>query len=167
MEELAQELDRINDTLSQLNKVQIQFGIFDEDGSQIEEISVYNLDGTVSKQQMQLSDIMYLTEKGTISIPSKPILYNIYRQISYAMPRVLDEITDGVFNKNWETLEIRNKLEEFNWRINNIFIPNAVNMVLSSDNVISGLLNEEEDTKYTYDLKKLKKFIKSKIFFTF
>jgi len=167
MEEISNKIQQFTDLVSKMNDIKIEFGIFEEDGSKIEEISVYNLDGTVSKEKMQLSDILYLTEHGTITLPSRPILYNIYRQLGNEIPHVMEEVTDGIFNKDWGEKDIREKFQMLNWRINYIFIPNAITMVLASDNVISGLLGTEEETKYTYDLKKLKKFIKSKIFFTF
>ena len=105
-----------------VSRARIEFGVLDKDKSIMQTIQVYNLDGTVSEQEMPLSDIMYLTENGTINLPAKKILRRINEKINYE--------------------------------------------IIASDNVISGLLGQEESQKYTFDLKKLKKFLKSEIFFT-
>ena len=157
---------KINDTLKYLDKVRFEFGIFDEDANRVETIKVLNLDGTTSSQEMKLSDIMYLTERGTITIPSKPILRNTMRQIQYEFPSLTNKIVHNVIHENWTKKEIREELQLFNNRINYVLIPNAIQMIISSDNVISGILNAEEDQNYTFDLKKLQKFIKSEIFFS-
>ena len=165
LEKITQEIERISNTIDYFKKIRIIFGVFEEDGRQMETISVYNTDGTVTEEKMSLSDIMYLTEKGTIMIPPKPVLESVYGQINFYLPRMLDEIVHGIEYDNWDTIKIREKFNWFNTQINEIYIPNAITMVLSSDNFISGLLNEKEDQNYTFDLKKLKKYIKSKIFF--
>ena len=166
MNEFDKELKRISELINYVGRAQFEFGIFNEDGTKIETIKVLNLDGSISEQQMTLSEIMYLTEKGTITIPAKPILGKIFEQFFREYPKLLDEIIEGIEKNNWSKKEIREKLQWFNTRINYVFIPNAVQMIISSDNVISGILNEEEDQNYTFDLKKLKKFIKINIFFT-
>ena len=147
--------------------VRIEFGIFDEEGSQLETITVLNLDGTKSTAKMKLSEIMYLTEKGTITIPPKPVMRRIMEQVQYWMPRVVAEIFDKIKSENWGIPEIRDRLVLFNKQINDLYIPNAIASILSSDNVISGILEAEHDQNYTFDLKKLKKFIKSRIFFAY
>ncbi len=152
--------------LSFLGRVNIKFGIMDEDKNTFQEIMVLNLDGTRSTQQMPLSDIMYLTEHGTINIPPKKLLQRIKEKINREIEPILQEITNRVFADEWDEGDIRDYLILFNIQINNRLIPNAITEILSSDNVISGLLNQEEDQNYVFDLRKLKKFIKSEIFFT-
>lgn len=167
MEELFKELERIEKVTNYLNAVKFEFGIFDEDDNLEETISVYNLDGTVSTAKMKLSEIMYLTEKGTITIPAKPILRRVFQKINYELPEFLTDIFNKIREEKWGTTQLRDRLQWFNTRINEFFIPTAITEIIASDNVISGLLGEEEEQKYTYDLRKLKKFIKSKVFFTF
>ena len=67
--------DFINiDNLKILNKFQIIFGIFQEDGSKVVEVNVLNLDDTTSTTKMTIADIMYMTEYGTIVLPGRHIL---------------------------------------------------------------------------------------------
>lgn len=165
MEELIKKLENLDRITNYFNLVRITFGIFDDVGNQVEEITVLNLDGTTSKAKMKLSEIMYLTEKGTITIPPKPVMRRIMEQINYWLPRVTAEIYEKIRTENWDIPEIRDRLVLFNRQINDLYIPNAIASVLSSDNVVSGILNEKEDQNYTFDLKKLKNFIKSRIFF--
>jgi len=149
-----------------VSRARIEFGVLDKDKSIMQTIQVYNLDGTVSEQEMPLSDIMYLTENGTINLPAKKILRRINEKINYEIGDVLENIFANVVNNDWDEADVRNELILYNIRINNFLIPNAITEIIASDNVISGLLGQEESQKYTFDLKKLKKFLKSEIFFT-
>lgn len=158
-------LEELNPLLNILNKFRFEIGIFDSDSNTMETATIFNLDGSTSTVEMSLSDIMYFTEYGTITLPAKRVLERIGQKIKYEFPDEIKFIIEQVLNHDWQDNEIKRELERYNTRINTYIIPLAINEILSSDNTISGILGQEEDTHYVFDLRKLKKFIKSCIFF--
>lgn len=160
-------LENLKERLAYINKARFSIGIHDDIGDKIEEVTIFNLDGSTTKTELPLADIMYYTEYGTITLPAKKVLRTIARKIKYDFQKTLPELIHHIVHDNYDEEDIRNFLILYNeQKINNLFIEEAINEILASDNVISGILGEEEDTHYTYDLKKLKKFIKSKVFFS-
>lgn len=153
-------------TIDFVNRVRIKFGILDKDKSTIQTIQVFHLDGSTSEQEMSLSDIMYLTEHGTINLPPKKVLRRIFEKINYEIGEKVEDIIFNVINNGWKEMEVRNEFILYNERINHILIPTAIDETIASDNVISGLLSQEKSQNYVFDLQKLKKFLKSEIFFT-
>lgn len=166
MQDFFKDLNDKEEKLMFLNGLIIEFGIFEEDGTKKEEITIFNLDDTVSKKEISLNDIMYLTEKGTITLPSRPILERLKSKIEYEFKyNVYDNILNGIFNLNWKRVDIINAINLFVNKINDVLIPTTIEEIVSSNSIISGILEEEETQKYTFNLKKLKKIIKCKYFF--
>ena len=116
---------------------------------------------------MTLSDIMFFTEHGTVTLPAQRVLERICNKIKFDLQTTFPEFVRLMVREDYQEEDIRNWWILYNDnKINHFIIPNAITEILSSNNYLSGIIGEEEtEQHYTYDLKKLGKYIKSKIFF--
>ena len=128
-----------------------------------EVITIKNIDGTETSHKMSVSDIVYLTENGTLTTPPRPIIKNIENAISEKIEEELPKIIDGIIKDNWEVGRVIAEFIRINAEINLIVIPQEINKMLISNNSINNILGtKNKDTTYIYDLKKLQKFIHCK-----
>lgn len=129
-----------------------------DDGEEI--IRIKNIDGTETSHKMSVSDIVYLTETGTLTTPPRPIIKNIEEAISKKLEIELPRIIDGIIKEYWEMGRVIGEFYKINIEINSIIIPQEINKMLASNNSINNIIGtKNEDTTYIYDLKKLQKFI--------
>lgn len=150
---------------SELNKYSIAIGIFDEDSNKEEEATLKNPDGTTSKINLAMGDIMYFIENGTIVLPENPILRNIIEICQPRLEQILDEIFTGVVENNWGANEIRAKLMAFVNEINSVYVHSGIEKTVREGNNINELLNKSNHENYLISLDKLKKYLKCKLIF--
>jgi len=111
---------------------------------------------------MEVGDIMYLTEHGTLTIPARPILDNCMYYISTNLDNELDKIIDGVLTYNWTKDDIMKRLNEFAIKTE-IYVKSKMEQIVTTSANLANLLNVEDENKYLYDLRQLKNYIKCKI----
>ena len=143
-----------------LNQYAIEFGIFQEDGNALIDVNILELDDTTTLQKINVADIMYFTEMGTITIPGKHLLEKSIGYINHALEETLDSITDDIFlNDN------RNIVEKLNSLCNRIesYVKSLFVNEIKKTNKLGVLLNQKDENKYFYDLKDLSKYIKCKL----
>lgn len=159
--------ENLEKKLSYLKKIKISFGIQEEIGDKVEKVKIFNLDGSTTESEMTLSDIMFFTEHGTVTLPAQRVLERICNKIKFDLQTTFPEFVRLMVREDYQEEDIRNWWILYNDnKINHFIIPNAITEILSSNNYLSGIIGEEEtEQHYTYDLKKLGKYIKSKIFF--
>lgn len=153
--------------LKVLDKVRIEFGIFEEDGSKEVKYITYDLDGNeIGEQTETLRNIMYLTEKGTITLPAYRILDRIMGMINETIEPYIKEIVDHVMKDNGSIDFINKELQRYTDYVNMHIISTAIDDIIAQQNNITNILQDDENTsvKAVYSLKSLKKFIKCKFF---
>ncbi|MCI6330178.1 MAG: hypothetical protein MR775_05080 [Erysipelotrichaceae bacterium] len=150
------------DKLNILNKFRIEFGIFQEDGTKVVDVDVLNTDETTSTTQMSIADIMYFTETGTMMLPGRHILDKCLIYINDRLDSVLDIIITDILERDISENEIQSKLTEFvieiEYYVKAVFIATIHNV-----NNLGTLLNQDDENRYLYDLKKLQKYVKCKL----
>lgn len=149
-------------TIDFLSRISIEFGIFTEDAIKSVTVNILNTDETTSQIQMEVGDIMYLTEHGTLTIPARPILDNCMYYISTNLDNELDKIIDGVLTYNWTKDDIMKRLNEFAIKTE-IYVKSKMEQIVTTSANLANLLNVEDENKYLYDLRQLKNYIKCKI----
>lgn len=145
-----------------LNNYYFEIGILDEDRYRTVEVNVLNTDDSITKIEMQLEEVLYLTEHGTMTIPPRPILQNTFGYISNKLKAAIDEIFIGVFSKNWTEREIEVRLRDLERQIE-AYIQNQASAMVSSNATLANIINVKDENKYLYDLNKLKSYIKCRI----
>ena len=125
-----------------------------------EVITIKNIDGTETSHEMSVSDIIYLSETGTLNTPPRPFIKNIEDEISKKLDEELPKIVDGIIKEDWEIGRVIAEFTRINAEINGTLIPKVLNEMLSSNNYINNIIGTKNDEyTYIYDLKKLVKFI--------
>lgn len=158
--------DRIK-VLKVLENTRLQFGIFDEDGSQEVKYITYDLDGNeIGEESTTLRDIMYLTEKGTIVLPAYRILERIMGMIQETIEPYIDNIIHKVMAEDGTAQDIKIEMEKYADYVNMHIISSVIDSIIAEQNNITNILEDTEKTsvKAVYSLKTLKKFIKCKFF---
>lgn len=161
-DQLVKEINDKLDVISVLNKYEIEFGVLQEDEFIPVKVNVLNPDETTSEVDMTIGDIMYFTEKGTITIPPRPILNDCLLWVNQQINRIIDKIVDGVFNGFWTEDRIDSEMFAFGLQIQDHARMLLENMIRSSTN-LSSLLDQTDEKQFLYDLNKLKNHIKCKI----
>lgn len=165
MNNLINDFEKKLKIINSLSQYSIEFGIFTEDGIKSVTVNVLNTDDTITKTTMDIGDIMYLTEHGTLTIPARPILDNCMYYISTNLENTLDKIVESIIEFDLSKVEIIKKLEDFCNKMQ-IYIQAKMVEIVNNNATISNLLNIEDENKYLYDLKDLKNYIKCKIIFS-
>lgn len=150
------------DKLQLLEKFEIKFGIFQEDGSKVVEVNVLNTDDTTSTAKMTIADIMYFTEKGTVVLPGRYILEKCLNHVNNQLDIVLDEIVTTIVEKDIEETDIFNRLQAFAISLEN-YIKSVFISTIHNVNNLGTLLNQKDENKYLYDLRNLQKYVKCKV----
>ena len=158
-------LEKQLNVLDLLSRVSIEFGIFTEDATKSVTVNILNTDDSITETIMDVGDVMYLTEYGTLTIPARPILDNCIYYVSTNFEDELNKIIEGVLNYNWTKDDIIKRLDDFAIKTE-IFVKGKMEEIVASNATLSNLLNVEDENKYLYDLKKLKNYIKCKIILT-
>lgn len=149
--------------LKALEKYVIEFGIMTDVGTQILEVNIFNTDDTISKMDMFVGDILWLTEYGTMTIPARPVLEKIKLWILRKIPYILDDIVDGIMYENWSNMDIQHKFIEFEFQINSE-IKNIFDGVLKSNNTLADLLDVDDENRYLVSFDILKNYISCRIY---
>ena len=155
------------EVLKVLENTKLQFGIFDEDGSQEVKYITYDLDGNeIGEESTTLRDIMYLTEKGTIVLPAYRILERIMGMIQETIEPYIDNIIHKVMAEDGTAQDIKIEMEKYADYVNMHIISSVIDSIIAEQNNITNILEDTEKTsvKAVYSLKTLKKFIKCKFF---
>lgn len=147
--------------ISILNNYYIEFGVLQEDEYINIDVNILNIDDTISKVNMTVKDIVYITEYGTVTLPGKHILTKLLYLIDIRINKILNEIVDGVLENDWTENYIEAKLEELETHLQ-IYIRSIIRseLVTSSVNATLGI-KDENIYYYNYDV--LERFIKCKI----
>lgn len=149
--------------LKALEKYVIEFGITTDVSTQILEVNIFNTDDTISKMDMFVGDILWLTEYGTMTIPARPVLEKIKLWILRKIPYILDDIVDGIMYENWSNMDIQHKFIEFEFQINSE-IKNIFDAVLKSNNTLADLLDVDDENRYLVSFDILKNYISCRIY---
>lgn len=150
------------DKLRLLEKFEIEFGIFQEDGSKVVEVNVLNTDDTISTTEMTIADIMYFTEKGTLVLPGRYILEKCLNYINNELDVILDEIITVIVENDINETDIFNRLQVFVINFQN-YVKSLFICTIHNINNLGTLLNQKDENKYLYDLNELEKYIKCKV----
>lgn len=148
--------------LKLINRYIIEFGIFQEDGTKIVEVNILNTDDTKTKIEMQIADIIYFTEKGTITIPGKYILEKALNYSNFQLNIFLDNLLNRIIYENIDETSIDNEFNKFAIEFEN-YVKNLFLSTIQQTNVLGALIDQKDENKYLYDLNKLSKYIKCKI----
>lgn len=162
MEELVLDLQNKVKLFQTLENYSLEFGIFAEDANKKVIVNIINPDQTISKIDMELSNVMYFTELGTLTIPAKPILETTMIWVSTQLDELIDKIYDGIFFYNWNESYIETELNAFVLKVNN-FIKSQLLSTIESNNYLTKIINETTSQPVIYDLNKLLNFIKVKL----
>lgn len=149
--------------LESLSKYYIEIGIFTAEGMKTVNIPVISSD-TNTSIQMKIADIMYFTEYGTISIPGTFVLEKSLVQINNLLNDEISRITDEILLGNFKNLsDIDSQFEILCFKIENI-IQGYMRSMIQNQNVLSRILEKDNENKYLYDLDELSKYIKCRYF---
>lgn len=159
---LSKELETRFAIIEKLNQYSIEFGILTEDKFKKVQVNVLNTDDTETKIDMDLGDVMYLTEHGTLTIPARPILELTLKWVNNELDKIIDKIIDGVIKFNWTNIEVERVIFDFGKQIE-LYAQSQAEQIITSNSVLSSLLNMKDENKYLFDLRKLKYYIKCKI----
>lgn len=150
------------ETLGELEKYYIIFGVLEEDKYHDIKINILNPDETISKATMTVGDVMYLTEYGTVVLPGKHILDRTLYYVNYKLDNMLNEILDGVFKNHWDKGELDSKMQEFSIQLQE-FVRAKIESEVENRGM-DALLGIKDSKEYLYNLNKLKQYIHCKIF---
>lgn len=143
-----------------LKRYYIEFGVLQEDEYIKLNVNILNTDETISKIEMNVKDIVYFIENGTVVIPGKRILQRLLYLVDFRINSILNEIVDNIFNDDWTENYIDGKLQELETHLQ-IYIRTLIRAEVSgSINTLLGIKNENE---YYYNFSVLEQFIKCKI----
>lgn len=146
-----------------VNNYYFEFGILQEDEYITMDAKVVDIvDDTEVIVKMPLKEIMYLTENGTLTVPARPILEKTIYWIKERLSSILDDIFKNVIENDWDEIKIENRLREFSIEVEN-YTRNQFILSVQSNSTLSSILNIEDETKYLYDLVKLKDYIKCRL----
>ena len=162
MEQLVLNLQNQVKLFQTLENYSLEFGIFAEDTNKIVQVNILNTDQSITKIPMSLSDVMYFTEYGTLTIPARPILEKVLIWINDRLEPLIDKIYDGVFFYNWDESTINYELSVFVVEAND-FIKTQMKVMVENDNYLTNIIGTKNDQKYIYNPKKLSNFIKVKL----
>ena len=166
MERIYSKLKAIEDMASKMNGISVECGVFPEDGSKEETVTILNLDDTTTEIKMNVADIMFFTQYGTISLPPRPIFENLRREIELPLRLTVKKCLSNMMeSQNFNSAYVISELEVLQNRINNEIIPKVIQNILAQNSTIANILEVKDETPYLFDLNKLKKYIKCKIFF--
>ena len=147
--------------ISILNNYYIEFGVLQEDEYINIDVNILNIDDTISKVNMTVKDIVYITEYGTVTLPGKHILTKLLYLIDIRINKILNEIVDGVFDDDWTENYIESKLEELETHLQ-IYIRSIIRSELVTSSV-NAMLGIKDENTYYYNFDVLERFIKCKI----
>ena len=150
--------------LESLSKYTIEFGIFDAEGNQVANVDILNTDDSITTILMKVSEIMYLTEYGTMTIPGTFVLDKSLYQIDGFLTNELEKIVDDIFDEKIKSEnDINNRFDILCLRIEDR-VKNYMQVIITNTNKLSNIINEKDDNKYLYDMNKLSKYIKCRYF---
>ena len=167
MEKMMSYFENKMKLLKEIDKVYFRFGIFEEDGTREVNYIIYDLDGNkVGNERTTLRDVMYYTEKGTISIPPYRVLERISGLMKETISPYIKEIIDKLMEDGGSIEDIRKGFEKYTDYVNMHIIPSVIDEIITEQNRMTNLLNDSKNAsvKAVYDLKSLKSFIKCKFF---
>lgn len=160
---MANEIENVLDklkTFEHLCSYSITYGIMPEDENKSITVTFVTTDGETDAQNISIGDAMYLTETGTLTIPSKHILEAAYPQVKEKYEKFLvdsyDRIIDGTLGQN----EIENEVKKICLSLEfwlKTFFENSID----SAKYVTNLLQTDDDgTQYLLDYNILKNYIK-------
>lgn len=162
---MINEFEEINNKLKLVDLLKnytIYIGVFNGKEFTELEVNVLNTDDTVTKIPMNITDIIYLTEHGTMTIPARPILERVVLQIQNNLSNVLEKIIDGIFEKDWTENDVRHSFREFELFINSQIVA-IFNEEINKYSYLSNILNIKDENKYLINLHTLKQYITCEI----
>lgn len=123
-------------------------------------VKVKNIDGTVTSHEMDVENIIYLIETGTLLTSPIPFMKNIEEAIDEMLEIEIHIIIKGIVEENWQVGRVLAEFNRINAEINARVIPDAINKTVISINSINNILGtKSDDYTYIYDITKLRKFI--------
>lgn len=137
-----------------------------ENKNKTEEVRIKNLDGSESVETMTLEDILYFVDRGTISTPAKHILNEIREEVAlyYNINFPLWFKEAMKIEKADEVLAyLMGKFYMFNEFINISIIPQVIRNVKNDSAYVNGIIGQDQDNTWFYDINRIKPYIKSKI----
>lgn len=149
--------------LKALDGYVVEFGVLTEHGFKTLDVNVLNTDDTITKTKMEINEIFYLTEHGTMTIPARPILEKIQMWVLDRIQYVINDIFEGITNKDWSDKDIANRLKKFEIEIN-IQIKVIFETSLKSNSTIANLLDATDENKYLIDFNVLKNYVSCRIY---
>ena len=166
MEELLHKLEMQTEAFDKLKNVKMEFGLFEEDSSKKVSYRTFDLEGNnIGKDTATLYEIMYLTDKGTISLPSYKILDKLGLLIMNRMDDFINKVLDRILKEEKINKVIEEELKAFESYCNLFVVGQAVDLTIQDYNRIDSSINgENTELKTIYDLNDLKKCIKCKFF---
>lgn len=152
--------------LESLKDATFEIGLF-EYGHLKDKVTLYEIDNLDNsyEYEMELDDILYFVERGTLTSPPLHLLEHIKEEIIKDLrTRYLEWIKKGVEqNKTFEY--ISNILLIYNDYITNVIIPREIDKIAESQQFINNVLENDKSKIWLYDIKKLKKYLRSRLNF--
>lgn len=158
-EEIKDVLDRMQ-TFEHLCSYAITYGIMPEDENKSVTVSFVTTDGETDSHDISIGDAMYLTEAGTLTIPSKHILDEAYPQIKEKYEKFLVDSYDRIMDGHVNESEIEQELQKFCLSLE-FWLKTFFEKSIDSQKYITNLLQTDDDgTQYLLDFNILKNYIK-------
>lgn len=156
-------LEKEMSLVEMLNSYYFELGILQEDKYIKININILNTDDTISKYEMPLNDVMYLTENGTMTIPGKHTFENALRTYNYILEDKISNLVDDILNNKIATKsEVEIRLNELALNIQD-YLRNYMSSYVTNANKVNDLLDIKDSNKYLYNLNSLSKYIKCKV----
>lgn len=153
---------KISEVLESINKYKIIFGILKEDGSTLVEVNILNLDESITKKTLPLSEVMFFIDKGTLTIPATFILEKISYYADTQLEMTIDELIEKSNNSILTEGDVENSLQILVVKINN-FAKGIGQNIKEDQSRLSTILGKKDEGKYLIDLNILSKYLKCKL----
>lgn len=149
--------------INSLKNYKLEFGLFEEDSIKKVKVKVLNTDDTITNIDMELGDVMYFTENGTMTIPGKHILDRCLSEFNQMIIDFYENLTYDILNESiLDESSLVLKLNEFSLKLQAL-VQSRFLTFAEENNIVGTILQQKDGNKYIYSIKNLSKYIKCKV----
>lgn len=149
--------------IKELSKYKLEFGLFEEDSIKKVKVKVLNTDDTITNIDMELGDVMYFTENGTMTIPGKHILDRCLNEFNQMISNFYEDLIYDILNETiLDESSLVLRLTEFSLKLQALVQVRFMTFA-EENNIVGTILQQKDGNKYIYSIKSLSKYIKCKV----
>ena len=159
---MIEELFDVN-SLAVISRYSIEYGVLTENGLKTVTVSILNTDNTISTTEMQIKDVMYFTENGTITLPAQHIFEKVSIGIDQLINNTLSDLIEQALENNISEVEIDATFKQLEFKITNYLQTEYQNKISNINKLNTILYKNTNNQQFLYNPSELKKYLTCKI----